>query len=245
MFEAMQPLMLLSRAVGGPTLEGYLLARHRAIDTVLSSAVEEGAVGQVIEVACGMSARGWRFTQRYGPELTYVEADLRAMVERKREALSRLGPLSSHHRIASVDALADSGPLSLAALAASLDPSRGLAIVTEGLIGYFDREDVLGMWRRFAGVLSGFPAGRYVSDLHLGGAQAAWYIRAFRVGLGAFVRGRVHLHFEEPVEAREALLGAGFASADVIRADSLGSGLDFGGRGDDGRRLSRVIDARV
>jgi O-methyltransferase involved in polyketide biosynthesis len=187
------------------------------------------------------------------------------MVERKRAALSRLGvaSFSEYHRVVSIDALAASGPASLAALAASLDPSRGLAIVTEGLIGYFDRDEVLGMWRRFAGVLSGFPSGRYVSDLHLGGAEAGWYVRAFRVGLGAFVRGRVYLHFEEPGEAREALLGAGFASADVIRADSLGGGGDSDGgsdagrglsrgggwepdgAGDAGRRLSRVIDARV
>jgi hypothetical protein len=73
----------------------------------------------------------------------------------------------------------------------------------------------------------------------------------------------VYLHFEEPGEAREALLGAGFASADVIRADSVGGGGDSDGgsdagrglsrgggwepdgAGDAGRRLSRVIDARV
>jgi O-methyltransferase involved in polyketide biosynthesis len=151
-----------------------------------------------------------------------------------------MGSLSEHHRVEEVDALADSGPSSLSALADSLDPARGLAIVTEGLIGYFPRSTVLSMWRRFAGVLSRFPSGHYVSDLHLGGDEAAWYIRAFRIGLGAFVRGRVHLHFEDAEEARAALLGAGFSSAEVLRADSV-AGVPAHGGG----QLSRVIDARV
>ena len=32
----------------------------------------------------------------------------------------------------------------------TLDPARGLAIVSEGLLTYFDEASVLGMWRRFA-----------------------------------------------------------------------------------------------
>jgi O-methyltransferase involved in polyketide biosynthesis len=243
MFEAVQPLMLLSRSLGGPTLEGYLLARHRAIDAVLGRAIDAGGVSQVIEVASGMSARGWRFTEHYGSRLTYVEADLAGMAARKRDALARMGSLSEHHWVQEIDALADSGPSSLAALADFLDDGRGLAIVTEGLIGYFGRSQVLEMWQRFAGVLAGFPSGRYVSDLHLGGPQATWYIRAFRLALGAFVRGPVHLHFDDAEEARAALLGAGFASAEVLRADSLGGGRGAGR--DAGGRLSRVIDARV
>ena len=61
LFEALQPAMLASRATGGPTLESYLLARHRAIDALLERAIEAGEVSQVIEVAGGLSPRGWRF----------------------------------------------------------------------------------------------------------------------------------------------------------------------------------------
>ena len=72
MVDALHPLMVVSGKLGGPSLESYLLARHRAIDALLTDAVEHHSVGQVIEIAAGMSARGWRFANRYG-----VARDLR------------------------------------------------------------------------------------------------------------------------------------------------------------------------
>src|SRR4051812_37384532 len=149
-FDVLAPTMTVSRLLGGPTLEGVLLARHRIIDDLLARAIDEGRVSQVVEVACGMSPRGWRFAQRYGERIVYVEADLPDMAERKREALERMDSLSAGHRVVEIDALRDDGPRSLAELAGTLQPERGLAIVTEGLLTYFADDDVLGMWRRFA-----------------------------------------------------------------------------------------------
>src|SRR5687768_7080039 len=62
LFGALGPAMAMSRKLGGPTLEGLLLARHRVIDDLLAQAIEDRGVRQVIEPACGMSPRGWRFT---------------------------------------------------------------------------------------------------------------------------------------------------------------------------------------
>ena len=93
LFAALQPAMAASALAGGPRLEGMLLARHRVIDDLLSEAIDKGRIDQVIEVAAGLSPRGWRFAQRYGERVTYVEADLPAMAERKRRALARTGPL--------------------------------------------------------------------------------------------------------------------------------------------------------
>ena len=215
LFDSLQPGMLVSRAAGGATLEAYLLARHRAIDALLERAIQTGEVSQVIEVACGLSPRGWRFAQRYPRQLTYVEADLPEMAERKRAALERIGSLGEHHRVREVDALRDDGgPGSLARLAAELDPREGLAIITEGLLGYLSTDAVNGLWGRFARTLDGFAAGRYISDLHLGGAVTT-QVRAFRVLLSVFVRGRVYLHFEDAREAETALLSAGFRAAHV------------------------------
>jgi O-methyltransferase involved in polyketide biosynthesis len=221
MVEALHPLMVVSAALGGPSLERYLLARHRAIDALLTNAVERHGVGQVIEIAAGMSARGWRFANRYGDRLTYVEADLPAMAARKRRALDRIGSLSDTHRVAEIDALrGDDGPGSLAALAAELDPGVGLAVVTEGLLGYLPTDAVLALWRRIAMALGAFPAGRYLSDLHLGSVQTS-AVRFFRQLLGAFVRGRVHLHFDGAAEAEAALREAGFTQASVRRAGAI------------------------
>lgn len=220
MVQALHPLNAVSGALGGPSLERYLLARHRAIDALLTEAIERDGVAQVIEIAAGMSARGWRFANRYGDRLTYVEADLPAMAARKRRALERIGSLSEAHRVTEIDALRDDGPASLAELAAPLDRGAGVAVVTEGLLGYLPADAVLALWRRIAATLDGFPAGRYLSDLHLGSVQTP-AVRFFRQLLGAFVRGRVYLHFDGAPEAEAALLEAGFAGAAVRRAGAI------------------------
>jgi O-methyltransferase involved in polyketide biosynthesis len=240
LFASLQPGMLVSRAAGGATLEEYLLARHRAIDARLEDAIERGEVSQVIEVACGLSPRGWRFARRYGDALTYVEADLPAMAARKRAALQRMGSLSDRHRVYDVDALRDDdGPGSLAAIAGELDQGAGLAIVTEGLLGYLSTDAVAGLWRRFARTLERFAAGRYISDLHLGGSVTT-QVRAFRVLLGAFVRGRVYLHFDDAAEAAAALLGAGFGEARVRPAADVAGG-DRGRGG----HLANILEASI
>jgi O-methyltransferase involved in polyketide biosynthesis len=236
LFDALQPTMLASRAIGGPTLEAYLLARHRAIDARLEQAIDHG-VTQVIEVAAGLSPRGWRFVNRH-ENLVYIEADLPGMAQRKRAALDRIGSLGERHRVREVDALRDDEqPGSLAAVISELDQRAGLAIVTEGLLGYLPPDAVAGMWRRFATALGRFPAGRYISDVHMGGAQTP-QVRAFRVALSAFVRGRVYLHFHNAAEAEAALRDAGFANAEVRRAADL-----VEGSRDAGGRLAHILEA--
>lgn len=220
LFEAMRPLLRGPELLGSPKLETYLLARHKAIDEVLRQAIEEHGISQVVEVACGMSPRGWRFAERYGDRLTYVEADLPEMAARKRRALEEIETLGEHHRVEEVDALRPSGPGSLAALAGQLDPAGGLAIITEGLIGYLDDRAVAELWRGFARTLSGFARGRYISDLPLGFTRSP-QLWAFRALLSAFVRGRVHLHFNHPREAIAALTAAGFGGAELHPAARL------------------------
>jgi O-methyltransferase involved in polyketide biosynthesis len=221
LFEALQPTMAVSRVLGGPTLERPLLSRHRLIDERLAHAIEDGSVAQVVEVACGMSPRGWRFAERYGDALTYVEADLPDMAKRKRDALERMGSLSERHRVADLDVLREDGAASLAALAETLDRDAGVAIVTEGLLTYLDTETVRTIWRRFASTLEPFPAGLYLSDLRLAGESVGALERGFSVVLSAFVRGRVHVHFADEAGAEAALLDAGFASATLHRGDHI------------------------
>jgi O-methyltransferase involved in polyketide biosynthesis len=239
LFGALEPAMRLNRAVGGATLESQLLARHLALDCLLERAIEEGGVSQVIEVACGMSPRGWRFAERYGERLTYVEADLAAMSVRKRRALERIGSISDTHRVVELDALAKEGPTSLAEIATPLDRERGLAIVTEGLLGYFPLQQVLEVWSRFAEVLGEFAANRYLSDLHVATDTSGARVRAFRVVLAAFVRGGVYVHFANPSGAESALLEAGFSSASVLHAASYVAATEG-----DGKHV-RVLDALV
>jgi O-methyltransferase involved in polyketide biosynthesis len=228
-FHALEPAMRVSRLLGRPTFEGMLVARHRTLDLLLGGAIERGEIGQVIEIAAGLSARGWRFARRYDG-VTYVEADLPRMAARKRRLLQRLGEPGP--RVTTVDALADDGPASISALAETLDPDVGTAIVTEGLLNYFELDAVTGMWRRFAAVLRRFPTGAYFADVVLR-PQAESMVERLGVGLlTATVRGRVHLHFDKEAEAAAALQEAGFPAADVLPA----------GTDNPGARLVHVID---
>jgi O-methyltransferase involved in polyketide biosynthesis len=214
LFDALEPVMRASALVGGPSLEPYLLARHRAIDARLRHAIEHRGITQVVEIAAGMSPRGWRFDGADRDRLTYVEADLPAMAARKRAALARIGSLSDRHRVVELDALRDGGPGSLDAVVAELDRTAGLVVITEGLLGYLSLEAVEDLWARIARTLQPFAAGVYLSDLHLGSVTGP-AVRTFRVALSAFVRGRVYLHFDGAGQAEAQLRTAGFVHATV------------------------------
>jgi O-methyltransferase involved in polyketide biosynthesis len=240
MFVALEPAMATSRALGGPTLEGLLLARHRVIDALLTRAIEERNVRQVIEPACGMSPRGWRFCQRY-EALTYIEGDLTGIANRKRRALARMSSLSDRHRVAELDVLRDDGHESIRGLIAGLDPDQGLAIVTEGLLTYFDEPQVVEMWRRFARTSAPFLAGCYIADVRLSGPERDPVERAFGVALSAFVRGRVHTHFADSGQALAALHEAGFRDAQLHRCDQHPAAGDD--HRDPGARRIHIVEA--
>jgi O-methyltransferase involved in polyketide biosynthesis len=205
-----------SRMLGGPSLDGSLLARHRIIDSRLDELIR-GGVSQVIEAACGMSPRGWRFSERYGDRLTYVEADLPAMAERKRRALAQMGSLGEHHRVAELDILRDGGPESLESLVATMDPAKGLAIVTEGLLVYFDDSTTEALWARLARVLRPFSKGVYLADLRFARADSGAPERLFELVLSAFVRGRIHPYRGDEASGEAALRKAGFEQVQLHR----------------------------
>lgn len=242
LYRALTPANRAMAAANQPTLDGYLLARHRLIDTLLGQAITEGRIGQVIEVACGLSPRGYRFSREHGDRLTYVEADLPGMAAKKRELLERAGAGGPHHRVVDIDATADDGPMSLAAVAATLDPGRGVAIITEGLLNYFDPGAVTAMWRRFAAVLGQFPHGLYLADLSLGDG-AGPLSRVFAGLLGVFVRGRIHFHFGDAEEATGGLRAAGFGAGRVHSPDDHVEAI--GAVDAPSARVTRVIEARI
>jgi O-methyltransferase involved in polyketide biosynthesis len=241
MFGALQPAMWASRTFGGPTLEGLLLARHRLIDHLLATAIDDGRVSHVVEVAAGMSPRGLRFAERYGDRVTYVETDLPGMAARKRAQLGGMGRLGEHHRVEVADALG-TGPGSLEAVLGSLDVARGVAVVSEGLLNYLPPEALRTHWEHVAGGLAGFPHGLYLSDLHLGSENQGFASRAGKALIGAFVRGRAHLHHGNAAEAEQALRDAGFAEARLHRPVDFP---DVIGEARPGAELVRVVEART
>lgn len=207
MYTALRAPNLIAARAKLPSIDGVLLARHRLIDLRLAQAIDAGEVSQIIEVACGLSPRGWRFRSRYGDRITYVEADLPGMLANKRRILAELGGETDHHYTVEIDALSET---SIGDLCATLDPTRGTAIITEGLINYFDRATVTAMWSRFAEALGRFPKGIYFSDIIVEEANRGMLVHGFSYMLAAFVRGRTHLHFADALEVEVELERAGF-----------------------------------
>jgi O-methyltransferase involved in polyketide biosynthesis len=208
-----------SKTLGGPTLEGLLLARHRIIDSILGDLIR-GGISQVVEVACGMSPRGWRFTEQFGDRLTYVEADLPDMARRKRDALGRMESLTDRHLVVSMDVLQEGGQGSLEALVETLDPAAGLAIISEGLLTYLDDDTVDALWARLAAALGRFDRSVYLSDLRFAREGRRLPERTFDVILGAFVRGKVHPYRGDEAMAETALRSAGFEEVLLHHGDT-------------------------
>lgn len=238
-----RPLLLGTRLLGGVSMTALMMARHRGIDHVLAEAIEDGRIGQVIEIAAGLSPRGWDMKRRFGDKLTYVETDLPHMVALKRRLLGDGGLLGPGHRVVELDALAESGPGSLAALAAELDPKVGTAIVTEGLMNYLDEATARGVWRRIAATLARFPQGIYLNDLYLWPKRTDPASIAFGLLLSAFVRGRMHVHFRSEDEAIEGMKECGFRDVTLHRPAAIEATRQYAAiRGGDG---VLILDART
>jgi O-methyltransferase involved in polyketide biosynthesis len=243
MHTALTPIHRLALLTGAPTLQAFLLARHRILDHLLQQAIEEGRVTQVIELAAGLSPRGWRFKKLYGERIRYIEADLPDMARRKQNLLRRAGLLSAGHEVVALDALANNGPLALSTLAQTLDRSQGVAIITEGLLNYYDTPTVLRMWARFGAVLRPFANGLYLSDIHVSDINKNVGVSAFKAMLSTFVKGRVYLHFDNSSLAITELHHAGFAFADLHEPRHFAAKLAL--RMGPGANAVHVIEART
>jgi len=237
-----RPMLATIRRLGGFSMDALMLARHRGIDAVLEQAIAEGRVGQVIEIAAGLSPRGWSFKRRH-PGLAYIETDLPRMVALKQSLLRDGQLLSPGHGVRVLDALADSGADSLAELAASLDPKVGTAVVTEGLMNYLDPATARGVWKRIATVLKRFPQGVYLNDLYLRPQHLNVAAGAFGALLQAFVRGRMHVHFRTAQEVLDTMESCGFSQTSLHSTADIAQTREYAGiRGGD---AVMVLEARI
>lgn len=237
-----QAFTRLTQRLGGGSLEALMLARHAGIDARLDHAIETLGITQVIELAAGLSGRGRRYQQRYGNALTYVETDLPHMATLKQDLLERDGPLPPHHQVRTVNVLTDQGPGSLAALADELDPTRGLVIITEGLMNYLPPTAADRAWAHIATTLGRFRSGVYLADVYLLGHNRSLAMATFGLMLSAFVRGRLHLHLRSEPHARARLGRLGFTEVEVLSPGNL-PGAEAAANTPGGDRV-RILEAR-
>lgn len=240
----LSPISWAARVGFDLDIEQLLLQRHLQIDAQLTAAIEQDGVTQVVEIACGLSPRGRRFTTRY-PQLRYLEADLPAMAARKRGLLGAQGWLGTRHRVRAVDILAEQGEQSLAALFAELDPEQPVVVITEGLVNYFPLALIESFWARLAEQLRGFPQGRYLTELYPDLKEHPRY-RQLRWGvglIGRLTRGDYPLHYSSNEAIAEGFQRCGFRQVQVF--DPSRDAPSLGLVPSRAAGLVRVIEARA
>lgn len=247
LYLAGRPMEWAGKLLLGTNNEIMLLQRHHIIDHLLVKAIQEEGITQIVEIACGLSPRGTRMTQRFVDlDIVYVEADLPGMADRKRQLLASAGELSARHRVIDINILEQGTPDALEQVfAKELDPSRKTLVITEGLVNYFDYLTIHGFWERLVMALTRFPAGIYLTDLY---PDFRWHrsvkvANAFKSALAVATRSQVTLHFETEAAIRDGFGEAGFGSTSVHLPESYYDVLDIPVMRTPS--LVRVIETRV
>ncbi|MFZ5560010.1 MAG: class I SAM-dependent methyltransferase [Pseudomonadota bacterium] len=220
-FMLLRPFEMLARCLIGSDIKTTLLQRHFLIDRELEGLVAAHPGLQVLEIACGLSPRGHRFTRRHGG-IRYVEADLPGMVARKRALLAPLASLDARHRLTVCNILDRDTPDSLeAVIAREFDRSKPLLIITEGLVNYFGLATISAVWQRMAVALRDFPLGVYLTDMYpeAGGHRFAGAIRGANHALKIASRSGFSLHFGSNAQMREHFAKLGFTDVTVLDPD--------------------------
>lgn len=244
-YHALAPFEYVGGKLFGGNIRTFLLQRHYLIDHLVEQAIAEDGVTQILEIACGLSPRGYRFCQRH-PQLTYIEADLPDMADRKQRLLARTGSLSSRHQALPLNIFAQHTDDSLeGVLQAHFDPGKPVLVITEGLVNYFDLPSVEIFWRRLRVALQHFPAGIYLTDNYplLDDHPFRRTMSALRDMLGAVSRSKVSFHFGSDREAQTHFELLGFTSAQVHDPSHYYAQLPI--PRSRGTPFVRIIEARV
>lgn len=225
-YALLRPFEYLARHIIGSDIKTTLLQRHFIIDRELEKRISANPDTQVLEIACGLSPRGHRFTRRH-PNLVYVETDLPGMVARKRSVLAPLNSLNANHRLVTCNILEQGNADSLeAVIAREFDTDKPLVVITEGLVNYFDLATISSVWQRLAAMLSTFPQGLYLTDVYpeVEEHRFAGLIRAANQSLRVASRSRFSLHFRNSHEMKQHFSELGFGNVTVFNPDRENTG---------------------
>ena len=209
------PVNALLRMLAGADIDIFLLQRHSVIDHQVKELIEKEGVTQVVELACGLSPRGYRLKQAY-PQLHYIEGDLPGMAARKKALLENIG-LADGHEVRECNILNKEGPASIFALLSELDPEQPTLIITEGLVNYFELSEIRDVWSRMADGLKVFPKGWYVTDLYPDFAEhpSYRYVKFAQKLVGLFTRGQWPLHYPSDSAIKNGFQEDGFDAVEV------------------------------
>lgn len=197
--------------VGG-SMRTTLKQRHTMLDAHLEALIQQHPDLQVLEIACGLSPRGWWFRQHY-PEITYRELDLPDMAATKQAALRQIE--QNAEDVLSVDLFTDA----FASVFDIFDPQRPLVVMSEGLINYFEKPMLQQLIQAIAQYGQGFKALHYLTDIYPEPTQnklATIIWNSSRL-LKWMSRSAFSFHFKTPLEVEHFFHEAGFNEIAVLQ----------------------------
>ena len=197
--------------VGG-SMRTTLKQRHTMLDTHLEQLIQQYPNLQVLQIACGLSPRGWWFRQHH-PDICYRELDLPDMAATKQAALQQIEPHVDD--VLSVDLFTEA----FANVFKVFDPKRPLVIISEGLINYFEKPLLQQLIQAIAIYGRDFKELHYLTDLYPEPTQnklATIIWNSSRL-LKLMSRSAFSFHFKTPAEVENFFHEAGFKQVEVLQ----------------------------
>lgn len=197
--------------VGG-SMRTTLKQRHSMLDSHLKKLIEQHPDLQVLEIACGLSPRGWWFRQHY-PEISYRELDLPDMAATKQAALQQIE--SHSDAVLSLDLFTEA----FASAFEIFDPKRPLVVISEGLINYFEKPLLQQLIQAIATYGQDFKILHYLTDIYPEPTQnklATIIWNSSRL-LKWMSRSAFSFHFKTPAEVEHFFQEAGFHQVEVLQ----------------------------
>lgn len=197
--------------VGG-SMRTTLKERHTMLDNRLRQLIEQHPNLQVLEIAAGLSPRGWWFRQHY-PMIDYRELDLPDMANTKQTALKQIDANSPE--VLSVDLFTEDFQKAFEVF----DPSRPLVVISEGLINYFTKELLQQLIQSIAHYGKDFQSLHYLTDLYPEPVKnkLAKVIWSSSKLLKVMSRSAFSFHFVTPEQVRNFMQQAGFSKVQVVQ----------------------------
>ncbi len=221
MYQGMRPVESLTSLVAGFNIKQWLLQRHHIIDYRIKHLMEQQGVDQILEIACGLSPRGYRFSQTY-PSLTYVEADLPSMARRKQQLLQEHLTLNEKHRVITCNFFESGPPHGLNyVLEQQFDQTKPILIITEGLVNYFDLPTMESVWSDLSCLARAFPEAWYITDLiaKLRHNPAYRYLTLGKRALSTLASAKVSLHYDNDEAIEHGFKSCGFDQVKIHRPE--------------------------
>lgn len=208
------PLESWAEKFVGGSMRTTLKQRHRMIDEQLTRLIEQYPDLQVLEIASGLSPRGWNFRQKF-PHINYRELDLPDMAKVKTQALKQIDMNSPE--VLSVDLFTTD----FEQVFQVFDPARPLVVISEGLINYFSKEMLLQLLQAITGYGQNFKELHYLTDIYPEPVKnkLANFIWASSKLLKWMSKSAFSFHFIQPQQIQDFFQQGGFEQVSITQPE--------------------------